>query len=353
MGAALVASSAGALVATQFVTTRCYTISWHAESALREVPIVSSQHGLDERIRRREPALLHDALHDWPAAQKWSPAWFGTHHTMRHRRVEVYFWGQTGADWQRLRIFEITLGEFARMVATHAKRVLQLGRVDAGPAPYLQEDESLFDEYSELLLPDVMHLPYRPHVTSSGAGRDARMETAFWMGPSGARTGIHWDSVDGLLHQLHGAKRVRLWPPSARESLYPSSRYNHGAELSLVDASSPNLTLFPRFGELKPISIVLSAGSALFVPSGWWHAVDSLDATISLSLRSQGTCEARAALVDDALLWLHRHGLYREGYCVCHPPPSQTDASDAAKATEAAIDALMQEAGIDAGEAEL
>ena len=93
---------------------------------------------------------------------------------------------------------------------------------------------------------------------------------------------------------LKGTKRLTLWPPSARENLYVASKYNHGAELSEVDAAAPNLTRHPRFARARSLSVLLSPGSALYLPAGWWHAVTSLDATISLALRAQGRCERRA-----------------------------------------------------------
>jgi ribosomal protein L16 Arg81 hydroxylase len=138
------------------------------------------------------------------------------------------------------------------------------------------------------------------------------------MGPRGAKTGIHFDSVDALLHQLHGTKRVTMWPPGERANLYPSTKYNHGAELSLVDFSEPNLTRHPNFRHASSISTHLTAGSAIYLPAGWWHAVSSLDASVSLALRSQSRCQAATALGDDFLLWLHNLGLYRRGNCVCH-----------------------------------
>ena len=352
---------ATALEAVRFCTSRCYLIDWSASTSLTTVPLVSNQAQLDGHIRRHEPAVLHHVLHHWPAVNKWTPAWFGR--ALGSTVVEVFFWGRSGADWRRTRVFGLRLSQYAHLLEIYADRARRLGAERAGPAPYLQEDEALFAEHEALLLPDVAHLPFRPYLQDAAdpanhaSGMDT--ETAFWMGPANARTGIHWDSVDAILHQLHGTKRLTLWPPAARPDLYPSQKYNHGAELSSVDAAAPNLTAFPRFAHAKSLEVTLPAGSALYLPAGWWHAVTSLDTTISLALRSQSACERRAALADDVLQWLHNRGLYRRGNCVCH----RDLAAEAAEAAEAgggadgddglggAIDELLRSAGVDSRQA--
>ena len=367
--------------AVRFCVTRCYLIDWTAVTLLSRVPVVHTQLELDAHIANHEPALLSEALQQWPALRRWSPEWFGTHQTLGARRVEIFFWGRSGADWRRTRVYVLTLAQYAALLSTYERRVATLGREHAGPAPYLQEDESLFADNEEILLADVGGFPFRPFlvdaVPSAGAaaaaparrapGRGAwrrtgvQTETAFWMGPTNARTGIHWDSVDALLHQIHGTKTLTLWPPSSRDDLYVSSKYNHGAELSLVDATAPNLTRFPRFAHAPALTVELRAGSALYLPAGWWHAVTSRDTTISLALRAQGACERRAALFDDVLQWLHVHGLYRVGNCVCHRADEQRQRMGGASAVagedgddglSAAVEDLLRVAGVDVRAAE-
>ena len=145
--------------------------------------------------------------------------------------------------------------------AAGTNRSAAAGGAPRAAAPYLRDDEALFAEHEATLLPDVGGLPFRPHLGPAGRGAAPGLpsqtahfsETAFWIRPRGAWTGVHWDAVsarrelltrggghfwtllmavgswdacqvNALLHQLHGSRRIELWPPAARSSLYPSAK---------------------------------------------------------------------------------------------------------------------------------
>jgi hypothetical protein len=168
-------------------------------------------------------------------------------------------------------------------------------------------------------------------------------------------TGLHYDADGALLHQLAGTKRVWLFPPHARPWLYPISKFNLGAELSAVDVtggsavdvmgkgggggggdttgspttggttaflSAVDTAKFPLFSLAAShmLTVDVPAGSVLFIPPGWWHAVQSLSASVSVALRSYTRCQRSADWLEVTLGWLHKRGLYKAGNCVCHPP---------------------------------
>src|SRR4029434_9804516 len=62
--------------------------------------------------------------------------------------------------------------------------------------------------------------------------------------------------------------------------------YNDAAVLSPVDPRAPDLVRFPLFAEVEPEKFVLEAGEALFIPVGWWHHVEALEVSISVSLNN-------------------------------------------------------------------
>jgi lysine-specific demethylase 8/hypoxia-inducible factor 1-alpha inhibitor (HIF hydroxylase) len=106
-----------------------------------------------------------------------------------------------------------------------------------------------------------------------------------WVGPGGHMECLHYDVMDGTLMQLHGSKRVVLFPPSQTFNLYPYPFYAHlwhGLKLrswfSRVYPDRPDFEAFPKLRQaLKhKYDIILQPGEVLYIPAGWWHEVTSL-----------------------------------------------------------------------------
>jgi len=140
-----------------------------------------------------------------------------------------------------------------------------------------------------------------------------------WVGPGGTHTGLHIDTDPmSLLLQIHGKKELKLFPPQQSEYIYPSSKYDYGAVLSKVDFQHIDFETFPLMNLTKPMNVILQPGDALFVPSGWFHTVNSLTESISLSVRAETICEYYSYFFLDLIHALHNMGLYKKGNCVCH-----------------------------------
>ena len=106
-----------------------------------------------------------------------------------------------------------------------------------------------------------------------------------WVGPGGHTSCLHYDPMDGTLTQLHGAKRVILFPPSQLYNLYPIPVINHlwhglkrRAVYSQVYPDRPDFNTFPRFeaAQTHRCEVILNRGEILFIPAGWWHEVISV-----------------------------------------------------------------------------
>ena len=103
--------------------------------------------------------------------------------------------------------------------------------------------------------------------------------------PGGHVTCLHYDSSDGTLMQLHGAKKVVLFPPSQIYNLYPFPVYvhlRHGLKLrswfSQVYPENPDFQSFPKFKQAlqHKHEVILNQGEVLYIPVGWWHEVTAL-----------------------------------------------------------------------------
>lgn len=106
-----------------------------------------------------------------------------------------------------------------------------------------------------------------------------------YVAPGGHRSGLHYDSVDSTLMQLHGTKKLVLFPPFEIYNLYPFPIYIHlrfGLKLrcwfSQLYPENPDFQSFPKFREAlhHKCEVILTQGEVIYIPAGWWHAVTAL-----------------------------------------------------------------------------
>jgi hypothetical protein len=104
---------------------------------------------------------------------------------------------------------------------------------------------------------------------------------SIWIG-NRTRIAAHHDLPDNLACVMAGHRRFTLFPPSELPNLYvgPLDFTPAGQAISLVDFAAPDFGRFPRFAEALRAARVaeLAPGDALFIPSMWWHHIESLDA---------------------------------------------------------------------------
>jgi lysine-specific demethylase 8/hypoxia-inducible factor 1-alpha inhibitor (HIF hydroxylase) len=106
-----------------------------------------------------------------------------------------------------------------------------------------------------------------------------------YMGPGGHTASLHYDLMDGTLMQLHGSKKVVLFPPFQTYNLYPFPIFVHlryGLNMrcwySQVSLENPDFQSFPKFKEAlqHQREVLLHQGEILYIPSCWWHEVTTL-----------------------------------------------------------------------------
>ena len=91
----------------------------------------------------------------------------------------------------------------------------------------------------------------------------------------------HQDLPDNLAVCIAGKRRFTLFPPEMIDNLYigPLDLTPAGQAISLVDHQHPDFIRFPKYKTALQHALVaeLSPGDALFLPSLWWHSVESLE----------------------------------------------------------------------------
>lgn len=128
------------------------------------------------------------------------------------------------------------------------------------------------------------------NILKRGESRDG----FFWLGPRGTLTPWHHDLTNNLLVQVMGRKRVRLAAPWAFAQMR-NSRH------CFSDWANQSLPAGPGDEERPPVlETVIAPGEAIFLPVGWWHQVEALDVSTSMSFTNFRRSNAH---VEDYTSW--------------------------------------------------
>lgn len=141
---------------------------------------------------------------------------------------------------------------------------------------------------------------------------DPAVAPRLWLG-NRVTVPAHFDESDNVACVVAGRRRFTLFPPEQVANLYigPLDFAPTGAAMSLVPFADPDFGRFPKFRDALAAACTaeLGPGDALFIPTLWWHHVESLDQKFNVLVNYwwHGTLGAveRTASGMDCLL----HGL--------------------------------------------
>lgn len=213
-----------------------------------------------EFVRSGEPVVIKGLVAEFPA-RAWKFPNFAEHVPKRSVRV----CGATSRDGRAQYTVSLSIEDV----------IEQLKAGDRQGASRADWTLDLLGELPEL----VPELP-PPHV-HRGA-----IEYPLFIGRDTSTPGHYHAYQHALICQVHGRKRVILYPPEDSPFLYPLPvlRETRHIQSSEVDFSAPDLARFPKLASTHPREAILEPGDALFIPVHFWHAVYGIGLVMSANL---------------------------------------------------------------------
>jgi hypothetical protein len=241
------------------------------------------------------PLLLTNTIDDWPAMKTWQDPTHLLRLTLGGRRCVPVEIGETytHADW-RQEIMPLRKFMHNYLLPNEPKEIGYLGQ------------HNLFHQIStlqrDIRIPDYCYTAPPESTPSSRIGLPPvppvdEPQKNVWLGPKGTRTPLHTDPYHNIFCQVVGYKYVRLYPSEATESVYPRGIDENGinesntseVEIRLDHERAGNVTVeekerFPLFlAQSGYREAIVGPGECLYIPAGWWHYIESLTASYSVS----------------------------------------------------------------------
>ena len=214
------------------------------------------------------PVILTGEMADWPALQRWTPAYLAE--TLSAALIDFQEVRAGAPDLERRR-------DFHELGAASMNVVLDLvTRLDAVKDAHLIACHSAANR--DALAPLRNDLGYLNKFLSHDFDPLGGM-MRIW--PAGMLTSLHRELNNNLIAQVVGHTRLNIFPASEVGRLYKEVGAVSGA--ANLDAPDINSASFPRLDGARVYNIMLSPGEIIFIPLAWWRQTISVEFSAILS----------------------------------------------------------------------
>jgi hypothetical protein len=244
-----------------------------AAEAIEEIAGLDPQSLSDELLTRTRPAVLRGLVASWPIARAGRESAAATDAYLRRFYKDAtvnamlgapeiggrFFYNDdlSGFNFKPVRIkLDAVLDEIARLSGLEIPPAIYVGSttVDTCLPGFRAENDLALGNRQPLV--------------------------SIWLG-NRTRIAAHHDLPDNIACVVAGRRRFTLFPPEQLENLYvgPLDFTPAGQAISLVDFARPDFAKFPKFAAALQHAQVaeLGPGDAIFIPSMWWHHIESLE----------------------------------------------------------------------------
>uniref|UniRef100_A0A5S6QMQ3 JmjC domain-containing protein n=1 Tax=Trichuris muris TaxID=70415 RepID=A0A5S6QMQ3_TRIMR len=251
------------------------------------------------------PVIFKKAATSWPAFKKWSNEFL--RQTFGHKEVHVklspngIFEGvEPVKDWDVAADLQRVPAEVRKHLAHPELVLVRPAANETLFADFLnfvgkkqdKDSMSAYLEYTSIrsyfkpLENDIDELPFIKGVMKP-------LHVNIWISNGNTLGKLHFDEYENFLCQIRGRKQVILTDPQHNDNLHEGHileamlTYENGTfsrnkllqstamTMSPIDITYPDFEKFPSLRHLKWLNCTIEAGDVLYIPSYWWHEVQS------------------------------------------------------------------------------
>ncbi len=221
---------------------------------------------LKKLLKENKPFIINNLCNNWPAKNLWDLDYF--YKTVGNNTISYVEMNENNiTTYNKIHQMQMSgfLDEINQIISNknnfQEKKLLYLviSRIMSHPNRKSPQLSSLLKDIN---IPNF--IPF-----------DRLWQINLWMGIGANKSNLHFDPEENLLTIISGSKRVLLFPPNQKKFLYQNNTPGSNFLQSQVDVFNFDHAKFSLANKACYYETTLYAGETLYIPAGWWHAVES------------------------------------------------------------------------------
>lgn len=233
---------------------------------LRSLDNINEKIFIEDYFHKNQAFYIKGGAKTFPALAKWSDSYLKS--TLSQKEAKLAF------SPSKVFNFNKDLGKALEFSQVNMAEAIDKVSQATESGHYYILKQSIQSDLPELL--EDVPLPTWAESINN------RYQAYLWFGQASNTAQLHFDMPNNIFIQVRGRKKVRLCSPEQSALLYPVQG-SMSSVSQILDIDNCDLEKFSTLKDAKFLEFVLEPGDLMFIPTGWWHQVNSLETAISVS----------------------------------------------------------------------